>query len=143
VSGGNFLEGQFTAEAIDILVQTQAFLALVIVRMELLSMALFFYFLEQKQMHFLYMKVFGPSILDAMEWIYHNYRAYQAGGYSFNAYAFLAQKEDGIPSNINQMGIFVHEFSHVLGLSDLYGSDQMEILFPGHTLGCDDARDVQ
>lgn len=47
--------------------------------------------------------------------------SYVAGGYSFNTYAFVAQKEDYKESNINELGIFAHEFSHVLGLKDHYG----------------------
>jgi M6 family metalloprotease-like protein len=60
-----------------------------------------------------------------MEWngSTFNYKPYQAGGFSFNTYAFLAQKEDGNESNLNELGILAHEFSHVMGLSDLYAYD--------------------
>ena len=47
--------------------------------------------------------------------------AYISNGYKFNDYAFIAQYDDGSRnSRINQMGIFAHEFSHVLGLNDVY-----------------------
>ena len=47
--------------------------------------------------------------------------AYESNGYKFSDYAFIAQFEDGTKhSRINQMGVFVHEFSHVLGLQDAY-----------------------
>ena len=50
--------------------------------------------------------------------------AYKAGGYTFDKYLFIAQYADGSRnSKINKMGIFAHEFSHVMGLNDHYGKD--------------------
>lgn len=52
------------------------------------------------------------------------YAAYKSNGYSFDKYLFIAQYADGSSnSQINQMGIFAHEFSHVLGLKDHYAKD--------------------
>ena len=51
--------------------------------------------------------------------------AYKAGGYTFDAYVFIAQYADrSRNSKINKMGIFAHEFSHVMGLGDHYGRDE-------------------
>ena len=53
--------------------------------------------------------------------------AYKAGGYTFDKYLFIAQYADGSRnSKINKMGIFAHEFSHVMGLNDHYGKDANE-----------------
>ena len=46
--------------------------------------------------------------------------------YIFDKYVLAAQKEDDdrygkVPGNMNKMGIFIHEFAHVLGMSDHYG----------------------
>lgn len=51
--------------------------------------------------------------------------AYRVGNYYFDEYVFIAQYADGTNSTrINKMGIFAHEFSHVLGLQDHYGKDE-------------------
>ena len=51
--------------------------------------------------------------------------AYKVGKYYFEEYVFIAQYADGSNnSKINKMGIFAHEFSHVLGLQDHYGKDE-------------------
>ena len=125
VSGGIFLEGQFTAEAIDILVQSPSFSGSRYCQNGTLVDGFIFLFpgTEANALS-IHESFWGHQYWMQWNGSTNNYRAYQSGGYSFNAYAFLAQKEDGKPSNINQMGIFAHEFSHVLGLSDLYGSDQ-------------------
>lgn len=48
-------------------------------------------------------------------------KGYTAGGYTFDAYLFIAQYRDNSNnSKLNAMGIFAHEFSHVLGLPDMY-----------------------
>ena len=50
--------------------------------------------------------------------------AYKAGGYYFDKYLFTSQYADGSRNTkINKMGIFAHEFSHVMGLNDHYGKD--------------------
>lgn len=134
VSGGNFLEGQFTAEAIDILVQSPSFSGSRYCQNGTLVDGFIFLFpgTEANALS-IHESFWGHQYWMQWNGSTNNYRAYQSGGYSFNAYAFLAQKEDGKPSNINQMGIFAHEFSHVMGLSDLYGSDQNGNLVPGPT----------
>ena len=46
---------------------------------------------------------------------------YKSNGYVFDKYLFIAQYDDGSHnSRINMMGVFAHEFSHVLGLMDHY-----------------------
>lgn len=46
---------------------------------------------------------------------------YKSNGYVFDKYLFIAQYDDGgHNSRINMMGVFAHEFSHVLGLMDHY-----------------------
>ena len=51
--------------------------------------------------------------------------AYKVGKVYFEEYVFIAQYADGSNnSKINKMGIFAHEFSHVLGLQDHYGKDE-------------------
>ncbi len=53
------------------------------------------------------------------------YGSFKSNGYSFDKYLFIAQYADGSSnSQINQMGIFAHEFSHVLGLMDHYAKDE-------------------
>lgn len=124
VSGGNFLEGQFTAEAIDILVQSPSFSGSRYCQNGTLVDGFIFLFpgTEANALS-IHESFWGHQYWMQWNGSTNNYRAYQSGGYSFNAYAFLAQKEDGKPSNINQMGIFAHEFSHVMGLPDFYAYD--------------------
>lgn len=60
------------------------------------------------------------------------YEAYKSNGYSFDKYLFIAQYADGSSnSQINQMGIFAHEFSHVLGLKDHYAKDDYGTMIVG------------
>ena len=49
-------------------------------------------------------------------------KVYETGGYSFDSYAFLAQRDE-TSNKLNRLATFAHEFSHVLGLYDLYGVD--------------------
>lgn len=55
-------------------------------------------------------------------------KAYSKNGYRFNNYAFVSQKAEGKPNStstkdVNMLGTFVHEFSHVIGLYDTYSAD--------------------
>lgn len=55
-------------------------------------------------------------------------RVYSKNGYKFNNYAFISQKAEGKASStsskdVNMLGTFVHEFSHVIGLQDTYSAD--------------------
>ena len=55
-------------------------------------------------------------------------RVYSKNGYKFNSYAFVSQKAESKASStstkdVNMLGTFVHEFSHVIGLQDLYSND--------------------
>lgn len=66
---------------------------------------------------------------------------YYSKGYNFDKYMFSAQYADGSKNTeINLMGIYAHEFSHVLGLNDYYynngnitnyGSAEFEIMSRG------------
>lgn len=47
-------------------------------------------------------------------------KGYCKSNYCFDKYLFIAQKADG-SSKVNTLGIFAHEFSHVMGLADHYG----------------------
>ena len=56
-------------------------------------------------------------------------KIYSKNGYRFNDYAFVAQKAKGKSSSTNSkdvdmLGSYVHEFSHVIGLYDLYSADE-------------------
>ncbi len=56
-------------------------------------------------------------------------RIYSKNGYSFNSYAFVSQKAEKKPNatstkDVAMLGAFIHEFCHVLGLSDLYSTNQ-------------------
>jgi M6 family metalloprotease-like protein len=56
-------------------------------------------------------------------------KIYSKNGYRFNDYAFVAQKAKGKSSSTNSkdvdmLGSYVHEFSHVMGLKDLYSADK-------------------
>ena len=56
-------------------------------------------------------------------------KIYSKNGYRFNDYAFVAQKAKGKSSSTNSkdvdmLGSYVHEFSHVMGLKDLYSADE-------------------
>ena len=56
-------------------------------------------------------------------------KVYSKNGYQFNDYAFVAQKADGKSKSTssrdaNKLGSFIHEFSHVIGLQDLYSNDE-------------------
>lgn len=59
-----------------------------------------------------------------------NHRAYVSNGFSFNKYILSAQEGNKINS-LNQLGIFVHEFSHVLGLKDHYAYDDQNNFIAG------------
>ena len=55
-------------------------------------------------------------------------QVYSKNGYRFNNYAFVSQKAEGkhnstSSKDVNMLGTFVHEFSHVIGLFDLYSTD--------------------
>ncbi len=55
-------------------------------------------------------------------------QVYSKNGYKFNNYAFISQKAEGKESStsskdVNMLGTFVHEFSHVIGLQDTYSND--------------------
>ena len=55
-------------------------------------------------------------------------KVYSKNGYKFNNYAFVSQKAEGkhnstSSKDVNMLGTFVHEFSHVIGLFDLYSTD--------------------
>ena len=51
-------------------------------------------------------------------------RGFQSNGYTFDRYLFIAQYADGSSNKkIDPLGIFAHEFSHVLGLKDHYAKD--------------------
>lgn len=47
---------------------------------------------------------------------------YKTNGYAFDSYAFVSQKDEDT-GKLNRLATIVHEFSHVLGLYDLYGVD--------------------
>ena len=55
-------------------------------------------------------------------------KVYSKNGYSFNNYAFVSQKAENKPNatstkDVAMLGAFIHEFSHVIGLVDLYSAD--------------------
>lgn len=50
-------------------------------------------------------------------------RPYSKNGYTFDSYAFVAQKLEYTDDKVNMLGTFAHEFSHVLGLYDTYGTN--------------------
>ena len=55
-------------------------------------------------------------------------KIYSKNGYSFNNYAFVSQKAENKPNatstkDVAMLGAFIHEFSHVIGLVDLYSTD--------------------
>jgi M6 family metalloprotease-like protein len=55
-------------------------------------------------------------------------KIYSKNGYSFNNYAFVSQKAENKPNatstkDVAMLGAFIHEFSHVIGLVDLYSAD--------------------
>lgn len=49
-------------------------------------------------------------------------KVYTTDGYSFDSFAFVAQKDEDT-GKLNRLATVVHEFSHVLGLYDVYGVD--------------------
>lgn len=49
-------------------------------------------------------------------------RVYSKDGYTFDSYAFVSQKDEDT-GKLNRLATIAHEFSHVLGLYDLYGVD--------------------
>ena len=55
-------------------------------------------------------------------------RAYSKNGFKFNTYAFVSQKAENKPNatstkDVAMLGAFIHEFSHVIGLADVYSAD--------------------
>ncbi len=58
-------------------------------------------------------------------------KGYKSNGYTFDKYLFIAQYDDNpAQRTLNAMGIFAHEFSHVLGLADLYSVNNSSIKGP-------------
>ena len=60
---------------------------------------------------------------------YSVHKVYSKNGYKFNHYAFIAQKGEGKSSStstkdVDMLGTYVHEFSHVIGLQDTYGTNE-------------------
>jgi len=56
-------------------------------------------------------------------------RIYSKNGYKFNQYAFVAQKNEGkhnstSTKDVDMLGTFIHEFSHMIGLQDTYSNDE-------------------
>lgn len=49
-------------------------------------------------------------------------KVYTTNDYSFDSYVFVAQKDEDT-GKLNRLATIVHEFSHVLGLYDVYGVD--------------------
>ena len=128
-TGDNFKEGQFTAMGIDSLVKRSDFLAKAkkycMKNSNVDGFIFLFPGMEQDALkqselfwgHQFWMQSNGSS----SGWFPS---AYKAGGYTFDKYLFIAQYADGSRnSKINKMGIFAHEFSHVMGLNDHYGKD--------------------
>ncbi len=132
VNGGDFLEGQFIKEAIDLMVQKPYFSGSKYCLSETTVDGFLFLFPGKEEDALkIHEDFWGHQYW--MEWngSTFNYKPYQAGGFSFNTYAFLAQKEDGNESNLNELGILAHEFSHVMGLSDLYAYDSNNNIISG------------
>ena len=128
-TGDDFNEGQFTAMGIDSLVKRKDFLAnakkYCMKNSNVDGFIFLFPGMEQDALkqselfwgHQFWMQSNGSS----SGWFPS---AYKAGGYTFDKYLFIAQYADGSRnSKINKMGIFAHEFSHVMGLNDHYGKD--------------------
>ena len=128
-TGNNFKEGQFTADGINELVKRSDFTSNAGKYCSKNSEVDGFIFLfpgmeedalKQSELfwgHQYWMQANGSS----SGWFPS---AYKAGGYTFDKYLFIAQYADeSRNSKINKMGIFAHEFSHVMGLNDHYGRD--------------------
>lgn len=49
-------------------------------------------------------------------------KVYSKDGYQFDRYAFVAQKDENT-GKLNRLATIAHEFSHVMGLFDIYGVD--------------------
>jgi len=74
-------------------------------------------------------KLCGDFFNHAFALRYSINKVYSKNGYSFNDYAFIGQKAKGKSSSTNSkdvdmLGSYVHEFSHVIGLKDLYSADE-------------------
>lgn len=128
-SGDNFREGKFIADGLDVLAKRADFQANAkkyCMRNSNVDGFIFLFpgmeedALKQSEIfwgHQFWMQSNGSS----SGWFPS---AYKAGGYTFDKYLFIAQYADGSRnSKINKMGIFAHEFSHVMGLNDHYGKD--------------------
>ena len=128
-TGDNFKEGQFTADGINELVKRSDFKANAGKYCSKNSEVDGFIFLfpgmeedalKQSELfwgHQFWMQSNGSS----SGWFPS---AYKAGNYTFDKYLFIAQYADGSRNGkINKLGIFAHEFSHVMGLNDHYGKD--------------------
>jgi len=128
-SGDNFREGKFIADGLDLLAKRADFLANAKKYCMKNSNVDGFIFLfpgmeedalKQSEIfwgHQFWMQSNGSS----SGWFPS---AYKAGGYTFDKYLFIAQYADESRNGkINKLGIFAHEFSHVMGLNDHYGKD--------------------
>ena len=126
-TGNNFSEGRFMAEGVKVLAQRPDFLANADKYCSSGKDVDGFIFLfpgmeedalEQSR------DFWGHAYQMAYNGSVSGYGAYKSNGYSFDKYLFIAQYADGSNnSQINQLGIFAHEFSHVLGLKDHYAKD--------------------
>lgn len=50
-------------------------------------------------------------------------KVYSKDGYNFDSFAFIAQKDE-TTGKLNRLATIAHEFSHVMGLYDVYGVDE-------------------
>lgn len=128
-SGDNFREGKFIADGLDVLAKRADFQANAkkyCMRNSNVDGFIFLFpgmeedALKQSEIfwgHQFWMQSNGSS----SGWFPS---AYKAGNYTFDKYLFIAQYADGSRNGkINKLGIFAHEFSHVMGLNDHYGKD--------------------
>lgn len=91
----------------------------------------------EKEIPFIIMHPLSSDKAEEIDTLYFNQhyelryslnRVYSKNGYKFNSYVFVSQKAEKKPNSVstkdvNMLGSFIHELSHMIGLVDTYSKD--------------------
>lgn len=110
-------ESKFLTDALDILVERSDFKARAS-KYETICPFIFLHPLSNDKA-----KTYSSEYYSHAYFMKYEYgKQYSKNGYTFDSFAFIAQKLEN-SDQVNMLGTFAHEFSHVLGLSDTYGTN--------------------
>lgn len=125
---GNLQEDVFTKEAVDLLAKHPLFGSKYCTKDNVVDGFILLYPGTAEEA-MAYAELFWPHQYmmrynGAGSWSYRNgYQGYKSNGYTFDSYLMAGQVDDYASRKRNTpniIGTYIHEFSHVLGLADLY-----------------------